>query len=135
MTTKTNVKLKETILQLAFHWLLLPFCFGVSAGSPKFRVEETAELLKSEDAQFNTLEKLFQFWQLCRWLHLKYFCLIIRHFKLVGEVLRFGSLTLYFIDTHFNSPPTELLKPLWEKEKLLVTSNFSFSHNVFNSIR
>ena len=24
-----------------------------------------------------------------------------------------------------------LLKPLWEKEKLLVTSNFSFSHSVF----
>ena len=24
-------------------------------------------------------------------------------------------------------------KTLWEKEKLLVTSNFSFSHNVFNS--
>ena len=26
---------------------------------------------------------------------------------------------------------TSLLKTLWEKEKLLVTSNFSFSHNVF----
>ena len=25
-----------------------------------------------------------------------------------------------------------LLKTLWEKEKLLVTSNFSFSHSVFN---
>ena len=29
----------------------------------------------------------------------------------------------------------QLLKTLWEKEKLLVTSNFSFSHNVFYSIR
>ena len=28
---------------------------------------------------------------------------------------------------------TGLLKPLWEKEKLLVTSNFSFSHSVFYS--
>ena len=27
---------------------------------------------------------------------------------------------------------TSLLKTLWEKEKLLVTSNFSFSHSVFN---
>ena len=27
---------------------------------------------------------------------------------------------------------TSLLKTLWEKEKLLVTSNFSFSHCVFN---
>ena len=26
---------------------------------------------------------------------------------------------------------TSLLKTLWEKEKLLVMSNFSFSHNVF----
>ena len=28
---------------------------------------------------------------------------------------------------------TSLLKTLWEKEKLLVTSNFSVSHSVFNS--
>ena len=27
---------------------------------------------------------------------------------------------------------TSLLKTLWEKEKLLDTSNFSFSHSVFN---
>ena len=29
---------------------------------------------------------------------------------------------------------TRLLKTLWEKEKLLVTSNFSFSHSVFYPI-
>ena len=28
---------------------------------------------------------------------------------------------------------TSLLKTLWEKEKLLVTTNFSFSHNVYYS--
>ena len=28
---------------------------------------------------------------------------------------------------------TNLLKTLWKKEKLLATSNFSFSHNVFNT--
>ena len=28
---------------------------------------------------------------------------------------------------------TSFLKTLWEKEKLLITSNFSFSHSVFNS--
>ena len=28
-----------------------------------------------------------------------------------------------------------LWKTLWEKEKLLVTSNFSFSHSVFNPIK
>ena len=27
---------------------------------------------------------------------------------------------------------TSLLKTLWEKEKLLITGNFSFSHSVFN---
>ena len=30
---------------------------------------------------------------------------------------------------------TSLLKTLWEKEKLLVTSNFSFSHSVFFPFR
>ena len=30
---------------------------------------------------------------------------------------------------------TSLLKTLWEKEKLLVTSNFSFSHSVFSPFR
>ena len=30
---------------------------------------------------------------------------------------------------------TSLLKTLWEKEKLLVTSNFSFSHRVFYPFR
>ena len=29
----------------------------------------------------------------------------------------------------------QLLKTLWEKKKLLITSNFFFSHNVFYSIR
>ena len=34
--------------------------------------------------------------------------------------------------TPFDAPwETSLLKTLWEKEKLLVTSNFSFSHSVF----
>ena len=41
-------------------------------------------------------------------------------------------LTLYSTDTHDNN--RQLLKTLWEKEKLLVTSDFSFSHNVFYSI-
>ena len=50
MRTKPNVKLKETILQLAFRYLLPPFCFEISGGSAKYRVEETAELPKSEDA-------------------------------------------------------------------------------------
>ena len=34
--------------------------------------------------------------------------------------------------TPFDAPGKQApLKTLWEKEKLLVTSNFSFSHSVF----
>ena len=36
--------------------------------------------------------------------------------------------------TPFDAPgKTSLLKTLWEKEKLLVMSNFSFSHSVFST--
>ena len=34
-------------------------------------------------------------------------------------------------DTFWHPWKTSLLKTLWEKEKLLTTSNFSFSHSVF----
>ena len=34
-------------------------------------------------------------------------------------------------DTFWRPWETNLLKTLWEKEKLLITSNFSFSHSVF----
>ena len=44
----------------------------------------------------------------------------------------------YFLNNPFPNKPwfsrvcsTSLLKPLREKEKLLVTSNFSFSHSIF----
>ena len=47
----------------------------------------------------------------------------------------FGKgLTHYSIDTHLDASIRQLLKTLWEKEKLLVTSNFSFSNNVFYSV-
>ena len=43
-----------------------------------------------------------------------------------------GGLTLYHTFKTFNDPEKEaFLKTLWEKEKMLVTSIFSFSHNVF----
>ena len=45
-------------------------------------------------------------------------------------------LTFYSIDTRFlRINNRQLLNILWEKNKLLVNSNFSFSHNVFHSIR
>ena len=55
------------------------------------------------------------------------------------------SRCLSFTELSFNPFPnkpwflrvcsTRLLKTLWEKEKLLVTSNFSFSHSVFYPCR
>ena len=38
--------------------------------------------------------------------------------------------------TPFDAPwEASFLKTLWEKEKLLVTSNFSFTHSVFYSFK
>ena len=52
---------------------------------------------------------------------------------LVRETLSFADLTLCFIDTHFDASTRDsFLKTLWEKEKLLVTSNFSF-HTMFST--
>ena len=49
---------------------------------------------------------------------------------LVGE-----KLTLYHIIKTFNAPDEKsLLKTLWEKEKMLVTSIFSFFH-IFNPMK
>ena len=55
MTKKPNVKLK-TDHSPSTRWVLAPFCFGFFSGSAKYRVEETAQLLKSEDVQSNTTE-------------------------------------------------------------------------------
>ena len=42
------------------------------------------------------------------------------------------ALTLYHTIPIFNDPEIEsFLKTLWEKEKMLVTSIFSFTDNVF----
>ena len=48
---------------------------------------------------------------------------------------RMRHLTLHSINSHFDASTTglQLLITLWEKKKLLVMSNFSFSHNVFYS--
>ena len=43
-----------------------------------------------------------------------------------------SSLTLSQTSPGFYMSAVRLLKTLWEKEKLLVTSNFSFSHSVFS---
>ena len=53
-----------------------------------------------------------------------------RHFNL--EKLRLKVNPFPHYDTFRHPWETSLLKTLWEKEKLLVTSNFSFSNSVFN---
>ena len=45
------------------------------------------------------------------------------------------SLTLYSLNTCFDASTINILKILLEKEKLLVTSNFPFTQNVFHSVR
>ena len=73
------------------------------------------------------------------------FCSVSRSFSqsLLHMKSKFGnSLDLIFIKFMFLNPfphndafrrpwETSLQKTLWEKEKLLVTSDFSFSHSVF----
>ena len=65
----------------------------------------------------------------------KHFILSCNIFKHV--LLLVGKLQIWWLNPFPNKPwflrvrITSLLKTLWEKEKLLVTSNFSFSHSVF----
>ena len=48
----------------------------------------------------------------------------------------FKSLSLYYrIPTYNDIEKKSLLKTLWEKEKMLVSSIFSFSHNVFLAVQ
>ena len=58
--------------------------------------------------------------------------------SMICFLLMLSIWTFYFLVNLFQNKPWFLhvcskshLKTLWEKEKLLVTSNFSFSHNVF----
>ena len=48
-----------------------------------------------------------------------------------SKILSGNGLTLSQTSPGFYVSAVRLLKTLWEKEKLLVTSNFSLSHSVF----
>ena len=50
---------------------------------------------------------------------------------LFASILSFSLNLFPHNDTFLRPWETSLLKTLWEKEKLLITSNFSFSHSVF----
>ena len=55
------------------------------------------------------------------------------HFLFKSYLLFANPLTLFQTSPGFyESAETSYLKTLWEKEKLLVMSNFSLSHSVFN---
>ena len=74
---------------------------------------------------------------------------VYQHFSLFPPLFQkspvAGKLKIWIVWYRFNHFPnkpwflrvcsTSLLKTLWEKEKLLVTSNFSFSHSVFHPFR
>ena len=57
--------------------------------------------------------------------------------KFITEIKQAKASKLHYVNSFPYKPwflfvcSTNLLKTLWEKEKLLVTSNFSFSHSVF----
>ena len=56
--------------------------------------------------------------------------------KHINLIFSHAFLTLYHtIRALDNLQQRSLLKTLWEKEKMLVTSIFSFSHHVFNPIK
>ena len=57
---------------------------------------------------------------------------ILIRFKICCQI---KGLTHSHKNTFWRPRETSLLKTLWEKKKLLVTSNFSFFHNVFYSIK
>ena len=77
----------------------------------------------------------------------QYFLLFLQCFQMPSSLLasEFSPFLTMFSNAFFLGPfnpfplkntfwrpwETNLLKTLWEKEKLLVTSNFSFSHSVF----
>ena len=67
--------------------------------------------------------------------HTRVFNALILHYQ--EEIFSFESpLTLHHTILTFKDPEgRSLLKTLWEKEKMLVTSIFSFSHDVFNPVR
>ena len=67
LTTNTNVKLKKKNSSNDVSLAASAILFRSSAVSSTRYLEETAEVLKAEDAQSNTLELLFQFRQLYRW--------------------------------------------------------------------
>ena len=66
---------------------------------------------------------------------LSFFYNVFHHFK-DKPIINLSSASAFFSpfpnnDTFRRPWETSLLKTPWEKEKLLVTSNFSFSHSVF----
>ena len=56
---------------------------------------------------------------------------VISRWSVQLSMLSCSSLTLSQTSPGIYLSSTSLLKTLWEKEKLLATSNFSFSHSVF----
>ena len=52
-----------------------------------------------------------------------------------STILNLMSIPLPHNETFWRLLETSLLKTLWEKEKLLIMSNFSFTHSVFYQFR
>ena len=69
----------------------------------------------------------------CKFCYFGYNLFSARVYSLDQSIKLFGKgLTHYHTIPHFES--LKLWKTLWEKKKLLVTSNFSFSHNFLTTV-
>ena len=88
-----------------------------------------------------------KFWIPPNWKHLQIWLLVMKfvferksyqQYLLFQQCFQkdFFPVNLFPHNDSFWRPwETSLLKTLWEKEKLLVTSNFSFTHSVFYQFR
>ena len=116
------------------HFLHLPQCFQNASFSGSFNVGivwKRTNFLLREHLSYSRVVKCKALMKTCA-SRIMYQCPNV-HSSLDCQ---YYELTLNSIDTHFNASTTDsFLKTLCEKEKLLITSNFSFSHNVFQSIR
>ena len=88
---------------------------------------------QSADLDQNFLQLIISCMIKDRLYDFKQFCQFLLFYLDKSKIFSLGiksNLTLYSIDTHFDASTTDRFwKPKWEKEKLLVMSNFSFSHS------
>ena len=119
--------LSETRMKFSFRFLLVS-ANSLNVNQPDDKISDWSELKAFADDKFNITQMLIS--------------VFARVENVVGRGENAGNQLLFshnvkFINSFQNKPlflrvcSINLLETMWEKEKLLVTSNFSFSHSVF----